>query len=81
MTRHIVTAILIVLLAAACGAGPAGGTHSPAGTPLPGAGEEASGEPPGAPAPGIPCETSDDCASGQICVDSECAIPVPAGFY
>jgi hypothetical protein len=31
--------------------------------------------------PAVPCETSDDCAEGQFCVDDECAIPAPAGFY
>ena len=27
------------------------------------------------------CSTSEDCADDLICVDSECVMPVPPGFY
>ncbi len=27
------------------------------------------------------CSTSDDCQEGLICVDDECLVPVPDGFY
>jgi hypothetical protein len=73
-------AVSLAALTVACGPRPRSRT---AGDETPPAGAAASAEQPagGGDAAHVPCETSDDCPEGQTCVDDECAVVVPAGFY
>ena len=73
--------IAMMTALAACGGASTPDARTPAGrsSASTGGAGEIDGDP-DAP-PSVPCETSDDCAKSQICVDDECAIPVPAGFY
>jgi hypothetical protein len=79
MNRYALVLAACLVVMASCG-GPSTSTSTP--QPDPGTSTTLGG--PGEPDEAtlsIPCETSDDCTEDQICVDSECAIPVPAGFY
>ena len=76
----MIFAALIVSFAACSGAS-SQDSRTPAGESSGSIAEaDQGGGDPDAP-PSVPCETSDDCAQSQICVDDECAIPAPAGFY
>lgn len=83
MNRSLLAAIMPIALALFVGCGPKPGGKTAddekagQGEVAPG-GEDASGD---EKAETTPCQTSDDCAEGQICIDDECAIPVPDGFY
>ena len=71
-------AIVVIFCAASlagCGA-PAAGAREPAEK----ADAQAGSGSGGGSSASLACETSDDCPPDQICVDSECAIPVPPGF-
>lgn len=79
--RVVFIIVMLVASIASCGGSATPEPDTPAGgqTGM-GTGSDPELGDPDAP-PSVPCETSDDCAEGQICVDDGCAIPVPAGFY
>jgi hypothetical protein len=78
---YIIVIVVMLAAATACGGAQTKDARSPTGESTGATGQptELDGDPDAAPS--VPCETSDDCAPSQICVDDECAIPVPAGFY
>lgn len=73
--------LLCAMLALGCSGKTGAGASTPSGGSSTGSEMGSSGDPELDAAPAVPCETSDDCASSQICVDDECVVPVPAGFY
>jgi len=83
MKKLVATAFSTLLRVTACG-GSGGDAKEPddeKGSQAQGGGDAG---PDGGGTKGIPavaCDTSDDCDDGLICVDDECAIAVPHGFY